>query len=110
MALLSVVNLFAATQDIGVDGLAVDILDDNERGVGNSVQVAAYKIGMLGGGYGLTLVLRDIGGTKGATPSEIASQVMGILVDETVRTVGKKSAERYLEKGADRVLKKLFGD
>ena len=56
------------------------------------------------------LVLRDIGGTKGATPSEIASQVMGILVDETVRTVGKKSAERYLEKGADRVLKKLFGD
>ena len=56
------------------------------------------------------LVLRDIGGPKGATPSEIASQVMGILVDETVRTVGKKSAERYLEKGIDRTLKKLFGN
>jgi MFS family permease len=53
MALLTLVNLCAATQDIAVDGLAVDLLEDHERGVGNSVQAAAYKIGMIGGGAGM---------------------------------------------------------
>ena len=44
-------NLCAATQDIAVDGLAVDILGENELGPGNAAQVAGYKAGMvLGGG------------------------------------------------------------
>ena len=43
-------NVFAATQDIAVDGLAVDILEPRELGVGNAAQVAGYKIGMLTGG------------------------------------------------------------
>ncbi len=44
-------NLFAATQDIAVDGLAVDILGNDELGPGNAAQVAGYKAGMvLGGG------------------------------------------------------------
>jgi MFS family permease len=44
-------NLFAATQDIAVDGLAVDILGSDELGPGNAAQVAGYKAGMvLGGG------------------------------------------------------------
>ncbi len=43
-------NLFAATQDIATDGLAVDSLADGELGYGNSVQVVGYKIGMLTGG------------------------------------------------------------
>ncbi|MFH2008874.1 MAG: MFS transporter [bacterium] len=61
MAMLSLVNFCAATQDIAVDGLAVDILDEHERGVGNSVQAAAYKIGMIGGGYGLTAYFTQLG-------------------------------------------------
>lgn len=65
MVMLSLVNLFAATQDIGVDGLAVDILDDHERGVGNSVQAAAYKVGMLGGGFGMTFLLKTGVGIQG---------------------------------------------
>ncbi|PIE05706.1 MAG: MFS transporter, partial [Sorangium cellulosum] len=54
---LTVINLFASTQDIAVDGLAVDILEEWERGMGNAIQAAAFKIGMLGGGFGLTFVL-----------------------------------------------------
>jgi predicted MFS family arabinose efflux permease len=54
LGFLTVVNVCAATQDIGVDGLVVDILEDHERRVRNSVQAAAYKVGMLGGGFGLT--------------------------------------------------------
>lgn len=61
MGFLTVVNFCAATQDIGVDGLAVDILEDHERGVGNSVQAAAYKVGMLGGGFGLTWLMPAVG-------------------------------------------------
>ena len=61
LVILTVVNLCAATQDIAVDGLAVDILDDHERGVGNSVQAAAFKVGMIGGGAGLTWALSRLG-------------------------------------------------
>lgn len=43
-------NLFAATQDIATDGMAVDSLADGELGYGNSIQVVGYKVGMLTGG------------------------------------------------------------
>ena len=45
-------NLLAATQDIASDGLAVTILAPHERGWGNGIQVAGYRVGMiLGGGF-----------------------------------------------------------
>jgi MFS family permease len=47
MATLLVLNLLAATQDIAVDGLAVDLLPPEELGVGNAAQVVGYKFGML---------------------------------------------------------------
>lgn len=40
-------NIAAATQDCAVDGLAVDILAENELGYGNSAQVVGYKAGMI---------------------------------------------------------------
>ncbi len=43
-------NALAATQDIAVDGLAVDILSTEELGPGNAAQVVGYKIGMIAGG------------------------------------------------------------
>ena len=43
-------NLFAATQDVPVDGLAVDLLSESELGAGNAVQVVGYKFGMIVGG------------------------------------------------------------
>lgn len=49
-------NLFAATQDIAVDGLAVDLLSGRELGAGNAAQVVGYKIGILTGG-GLLVAL-----------------------------------------------------
>lgn len=52
-ALLGIVflmNLFAATQDIAVDGLAIDLLHGEELGPGNAAQVAGYKLGMTTAG------------------------------------------------------------
>ena len=43
--------IFSATQDIAADGLAVTILEPEERGIGSSIQSAGNMIGfMIGGG------------------------------------------------------------
>lgn len=54
--LMFLVNLFAATQDIATDGLAVQSLSFSERGLGNGVQVAGYRVGLVIGG-GLLLYM-----------------------------------------------------
>ncbi len=43
-------NLFTATQDIATDGMAVSRLSEQERGLGNGIQVAGYRVGMILGG------------------------------------------------------------
>ncbi len=57
-------NLWASTQDIAVDGLAVDILGEKELGPGNAAQVAGYKTGMVLGG-GILVWLSASTGWKG---------------------------------------------
>jgi PAT family beta-lactamase induction signal transducer AmpG len=54
------VNLLAATQDIATDGLGVEMLDDNERGPGNGLQVGAYRFGMVIGGGVLLLFAKQL--------------------------------------------------
>jgi MFS transporter, PAT family, beta-lactamase induction signal transducer AmpG len=61
LALVFAMNLFAATQDIAVDGLAIDTLRPNELGPGNAVQVVGYKLGMLTGGGLLVWASASIG-------------------------------------------------
>lgn len=61
--LMFLVNLFAATQDIATDGLAVRTLGFHERGLGNGVQVAGYRLGLIIGG-GLLLYLIGVWGWR----------------------------------------------
>ena len=56
-------NLVAATQDIATDGLAVGLLSPEERGLGNSLQVAAYRVGIILGGGVLLVVIGKLGWT-----------------------------------------------
>lgn len=49
----AIAALFASTQDVFVDGLAVRTLTKEERGLGNVAQVGAYRLGMVMGGAGL---------------------------------------------------------
>jgi predicted MFS family arabinose efflux permease len=60
-ALTFLAALFAATQDVFVDALAVRLLLPSERGVGNVAQVAGYRLGILAGGAGMLLVASSIG-------------------------------------------------
>lgn len=61
LLLVLLMNLFAATQDIAVDGLAVDVLEPHELGAGNGAQVVGYKIGMAVGGGVLVAASAFIG-------------------------------------------------
>jgi len=55
-AAVFVFNLLAATQDVATDGLAVRLLNAQQRGLANGIQVGAYRLGMvLGGGLLLWL-------------------------------------------------------
>lgn len=78
-------NVFAATQDVAVDGLAVDILRKDEMGPGNAAQVSGFKLGNLVGGGVLLALLGTIGwrgdfAIMGACIA--ASMVLLLLTDE----------------------------
>jgi predicted MFS family arabinose efflux permease len=62
-AAVLLVNLCAATQDIATDGLAVEVLDAAERGLGNGLQVGGYRVGMILGGWPMLLVFDQAGWT-----------------------------------------------
>ncbi len=81
MIALFLSNLTAATQDIATDGLAVDMLSPEERGHGNGVQVAAYRVGMIIGG-GLLLVVFDHSGWR-----TTFAAMAGLLLLSTVPVV-----------------------
>ncbi|MFK8002524.1 MAG: MFS transporter [Polyangiales bacterium] len=61
LCIVFVVNLLSATQDIATDGLAVDLLSYRERGIGNGLQVAGYRIGMVTGGGALLIFYGELG-------------------------------------------------
>ncbi|MFO0573755.1 MAG: MFS transporter [Polyangia bacterium] len=64
VVLIFFMNLLAATQDIAVDGLAVDLIRDRDLGLANVAQVVGYKVGMLLSG-GLLLSQIDRFGWRG---------------------------------------------
>lgn len=53
--------LLAATQDVFVDAFAVRVLRPEDRGFGNTAQVAGYRLGMLVGGGALLLLVGRLG-------------------------------------------------
>lgn len=61
LGVVLVVNLLAATQDVATDGLAVNLLQAHELGLGNGVQVAAYRVGMILGGGAILAVFDAMG-------------------------------------------------
>lgn len=54
-------NLTAATQDIATDAIAVIQLSESERGFGNGIQVAGYRVGMILSGGALLAWFSQLG-------------------------------------------------
>ncbi|HEY0095856.1 MAG TPA: MFS transporter, partial [Archangium sp.] len=94
LGLVFLMNLFAATQDIAVDGFAVDLLEPHELGGGNSAQVVGYKLGMLTAG-GLLVWMIDVIHWRGLflAMALLSLLVLGVvlLTREPRRTVEKEA-------------------
>ncbi|XP_013777860.1 major facilitator superfamily domain-containing protein 3-like [Limulus polyphemus] len=58
-------NFFSATQDVAVDGLALQMLTDKDIGQGNSAQIIGYKLGAFFGG-GVLFWVQIYWGLQGA--------------------------------------------
>ncbi|TVP65607.1 MAG: MFS transporter [Nodularia sp. (in: Bacteria)] len=55
------IGFFCASQDIATDALAVGLLEADERGLGNGVQLAGNNLGAVLGGGGMLLLLNHWG-------------------------------------------------
>lgn len=53
--------LFSSSQDIATDALAVNLLEPNERGIGNAIQSGGNVFGAIIGGGGVLILLDRIG-------------------------------------------------
>lgn len=58
---VTLLNFFAATQDVATDGLAIDVLPPGERGFANGLQVGGYRVGMILGGGALLIYYAELG-------------------------------------------------
>jgi MFS family permease len=93
------INFMNATQDIATDGLAVDILPRDERGVGNGIQVGGYRLGMLFGGALVLVLIETIGwqlgliACAGAVVLSAAPLVFLRGVDEGAATEGIEGSD-----------------
>lgn len=79
LGLVLCMNLFAATMDIAVDGLAVDLLSGRQLGYVNIAQVVGYKLGMLTAG-GFLLMLSERVGWQGMFASMAGLVLVGLVV------------------------------
>lgn len=82
-----VVNALNATQDIATDGLAVEILAVDERGLGNSLQVGGYRVGMIFGGGGALWMIDRLGWSTGllACVAALAAGLLPLLLTRETR-------------------------
>lgn len=94
MLAVLVLNLLSATQDIATDGLAVELLARNERGLANGLQVGAYRFGMIVGGGVLLVLNATLGwaGTFGTMAVLVALATLPLLPIVEPRGVGDLGA------------------
>ncbi|MFC4993328.1 MFS transporter [Rubritalea tangerina] len=59
--LLIVHNVFAATQDVAIDGLACTTLEEHERGLANGLMFAGAQLGAAIGGSGVLFLKESLG-------------------------------------------------
>lgn len=75
---LFVLTIFVVTQDIATDALAVENIPPQQRGLGNSLQVAGYRFGMIIGGGLLLAIFSQLGWT-GTLWALAGMMIIGLL-------------------------------
>lgn len=93
--MMVLLNLFSASQDISTDSLAVLILEPDELGAGNTVQVVAYKAGSVFAG-GLLLWVQDQVGWTGMFYAFGAIYFLTLVLMKSLQLT-KRSSEHKVE-------------
>ncbi|WP_044245098.1 MFS transporter [Chondromyces apiculatus] len=96
LVLILLMNLLAATQDIAVDGLAIDLLKGGQLGRGNAAQVVGFKVGMLIGG-GWLLWASPIIGWSGMFLAMAVLVLVALGATLTLREPGQPETTRSRE-------------
>jgi len=91
--LIIIHNIFAATQDIAIDALAIKVLPENERGIANGFMFGSSYLGQAIGGSGALLIAGKYGFAL-SFPFVLLSMTL-ILVFVTLRL--QEPAEAYVE-------------
>jgi len=103
LALIFAMNLCAATMDIAIDGMAVDLLRPNELGTGNIAQVVGYKFGALTTG-GLLVAANETLGWSG-----LFVVTGGIVAAVAVATTFFKEPTVLRQEGEEGRMKDILG-
>lgn len=77
-ALVMVINAFGATQDVAIDALAVEVLNESERGTANGIMFAGSYVGTAIGGSGVLFLMKFIG--FNSTFFFVAASVLAVTV------------------------------
>lgn len=78
------ISVFSATQDIAIDAYRSEIMDDEEQGIGSSLYVYGYRVGMLlSSGFGLWMVDPDTFNLSFAQMYQIMGLIMLCLLAVT---------------------------
>ncbi len=83
VALIVIHNIFAATQDVAIDALAVRVLPADERGIANGFMFGSSYLGQTVGGSG-ALMVAGLLGFKAAFPFVLFAMLL-ILLFVTLR-------------------------
>ena len=107
--LMFLLNMFSAIQDIAVDSLAVDLLNSDELGLGNTVQVVAYKFGSLFSG-GLLLYIKEYLGWTPMFVSFGSIYFIAVMLMNNLKTItiNSKSPSTSDQKSIKDNLKDIF--
>ncbi|WP_437678097.1 MFS transporter [Sorangium sp. So ce131] len=108
LGLVFLMNLLAATQDIAVDGLAIDLLGRGELGLANAAQVVGYKAGMLTAGGLLVWASARIG-WSGQFAAMAALVLLAVLAALALREPPASAALARERRSLAEVLKAVLG-
>ena len=94
LAVLFCANVISATQDIATDGYAITQLQPEWRGLGNSIQVVGYKLGMVMGSGGLLWLVSRHGwqASYGSLACLMLLVIVPVLFMDDARTPIQQSA------------------
>ncbi len=95
-------TVFNALQDVAVDALAVDLLDENERGRANGLMYASKYGGSVIGGGGMAWVIYNVSFEAALIVQTVilmAIMLVPLLVRETARPVEARPRLRDVARG-----------